>query len=55
MTLSNWTAAAPEMTLLTLICVVLVADLFVSDEQRRLTFWLSLGALLVTAWSIVAI
>jgi NADH-quinone oxidoreductase subunit N len=42
------------MTLLTLICVVLVADLFVSDEQRRLTFWLSLGALLVTAWSIVA-
>jgi NADH-quinone oxidoreductase subunit N len=45
--------AMPEMTLLGLICVVLVADLFVNDEQRVVTFWLSIAALAVTAASIV--
>jgi NADH-quinone oxidoreductase subunit N len=45
--------AMPEMTLLGLICVVLVADLFVSDEQRIITFWLSMLSLLITAASIV--
>ena len=42
-------AAAPEMTLLGLICVVLVADLFVDDENRIVTFWLSIVSLVITA------
>ena len=37
------------MTLLGLICVVLIADLFVDDENRVITFWLSMLALLITA------
>jgi len=37
------------MTLLGLICVVLLADLFVDDEHRMYTFWLSVISLLVTA------
>lgn len=53
----NWTtyiAAAPEMTVLGLICVVLVADLFVDDEHRVVTFWLSIAALGITLWSLIA-
>ncbi len=42
-------AAAPEMTLLGLICVVLVADLFVEDENRIFTFWLTIVSLAITA------
>jgi len=45
--------AAPEITLLGLICVVLVADLFLNDEQRVITFWLSIVALIITAASLV--
>ncbi len=41
------------MTLLGLICVVLLADLFVDDEHRVITFWLSIAALIVTAVSLV--
>jgi NADH-quinone oxidoreductase subunit N len=37
------------MTLLGLICVVLIADLFVDDENRVRTFWLSILALIITA------
>jgi NADH-quinone oxidoreductase subunit N len=54
MIFGQFTAAAPEITLLTLICVVLVADLFVRDEQRVITFWLTIASLAVTAWSILA-
>lgn len=53
----NWTdyiAAAPEMTVLGLICVVLVADLFVDDEHRVVTFWMAIGALGITLWSLLA-
>jgi len=53
----SWTdllPAAPEITLLCLICVVLVADLFVSNEKRVITFWLSIAALIVTGWSLMA-
>ena len=42
-------SAAPEMTLLGLICVVLIADLFVDDERRVFTFALSIVSLLITA------
>ena len=48
----NWIdyiTAAPEMTLLGLICVVMIADLFVDDEHRGVTFRLSLLSLAVTA------
>ena len=54
MSLSEFMPAAPEITLLSLICVVLVADLFVSDENRVITFWLSIAALAVTAWTLMA-
>ncbi|MDX1405832.1 MAG: NADH-quinone oxidoreductase subunit NuoN [Woeseiaceae bacterium] len=50
----QFTPAAPEITLLLLICVVLIADLFVKDEQRAATLWMSLAALAVTAWSLFA-
>ncbi len=54
MNLTDYLAAAPEMTLLGLICVVLIADLFISNERRVLTFWISLAALAITLYSIVA-
>jgi NADH-quinone oxidoreductase subunit N len=54
MIFGEFSAAAPEITLLTLICVVLIADLFVKDEQRVATFWLSIAALVVTAWALIA-
>jgi NADH-quinone oxidoreductase subunit N len=54
MIFGEFTAAAPEITLLIMICIVLVADLFISDENRVVTFWLAITALAVTAWSIVA-
>jgi len=47
-------SAAPEMTLLGLICVVLIADLFIDDEHRVYTFWLSMASLIVTAAVIYA-
>jgi NADH-quinone oxidoreductase subunit N len=48
----NWMdyiVASPEMTLLGLICVVMLADLFVEDENRAVTFWLTIASLLVVA------
>ncbi|MGB5510412.1 MAG: hypothetical protein WBM87_01755, partial [Woeseiaceae bacterium] len=50
----DYIAAAPEMTLLGLICVVLIADLFVDDDNRVRTFWLSIVSLAVTAAVIFA-
>ena len=47
----NWMdyiVAAPEMTLLGLICAVMLADLFTEDEDRGTTFWLTMLSLLVT-------
>ncbi len=46
--------AAPEMVLLALICVVLVADLFVEDDNRIVTFWLTIAALAVTLLTILS-
>ena len=45
--------AAPEMTLLAMLCVVLIADLFIRDSWRVVTFWLSLLALAATAAALV--
>ena len=51
----DYLVAAPEITLLGLICVVLIADLFIDDENRVRTFWISMasiGAMLfVIDWS----
>ena len=41
--------AAPEIFLLGAACLILVADLFISDRNRQLTYFLSLLALAVTA------
>jgi NADH-quinone oxidoreductase subunit N len=49
----QFSAAAPEITLLIMICVVLIADLFVTDENRAVTYWLSLAALALTGWSLM--
>ena len=54
MSWSELLPAAPEITLLSLICVVLIADLMVSDENRVITFWLSIAALAITGWSLLA-
>ncbi len=55
MELVDYLVAAPEIALLGLICVVLIADLFIDDENRVRTFWISLvslGALMfVLDWS----
>ena len=50
----SYIAAAPEMTLLGLICVVLVADLFVVEEHRILTFWMTIVSLGITLWVLFA-
>ena len=42
------------MTLLGLICVVMLVDLFVEDESRVITFWLSMISLAVTALVLAA-
>jgi NADH-quinone oxidoreductase subunit N len=47
MTAMNWLVVYPEIVLLAMTCVVAVADLFVTDSSRRLTFWLTQGTLLV--------
>ncbi len=39
--------------MLGLICVVLIADLFIDDERRVVTFWLSIVALAITAAALV--
>lgn len=54
MIFGEYTAAAPEITLLTAICVVLLADLFIRNERRVATVWLSIAALAVTAWALLA-
>ncbi|MBI3156173.1 MAG: NADH-quinone oxidoreductase subunit NuoN [Burkholderiales bacterium] len=43
----NWSAVLPEIWLLALTCVVLLADLAVRDPQRALTFWLTQAGVLV--------
>ncbi|EHR72403.1 proton-translocating NADH-quinone oxidoreductase, chain N [Burkholderiales bacterium JOSHI_001] len=46
----NWAVALPEMVLLGAACVVLLVDLFVTDEQRRPTFWLTQASIGLVAW-----
>ena len=47
-----WFVAAPEIVLLGLICVVLVADLFIEAEKRAITFWLTIVTLAITLYTV---
>jgi NADH-quinone oxidoreductase subunit N len=48
--LATMAPAIPEIVLLGLIAVVLVADLFIDDENRAATYWLTIGSLVGTAF-----
>ena len=50
MNLNNWMAISPEIVLLVLACLIALVDLFVTDTQRKLTFWLTQGALAIVAF-----
>lgn len=45
----NWLAIYPEILLLVMGCVVALVDLWVTDEQRRPTYWLTQLTLAVVA------
>jgi NADH-quinone oxidoreductase subunit N len=45
----NWIAIYPEIFLLVLACVVMLADVFSKDAQHRLAYWLTLAGLVVLA------
>ena len=45
----NWLVVYPEALLLLMACAVALADLFVTDERRRPTFWLTQASLVVVA------
>jgi NADH-quinone oxidoreductase subunit N len=45
----NWASVAPEIILLTMACVIALVDLFVEDETRGPTFWLTQASLAVVA------
>ena len=45
----NWSAVAPEIVLLTMACVIALVDLFIEDEQRGPTFWLTQASLAAVA------
>jgi NADH-quinone oxidoreductase subunit N len=47
--LATMAPAIPEIVLLGLIAVVLIADLFIDDENRAATYWLTIASLLGTA------
>lgn len=53
MNFSDLLPAAPEITLLGMICVVLLVDLFLRDDQRMITFWLTIGSLIATGAALV--
>ncbi|NIL93566.1 MAG: NADH-quinone oxidoreductase subunit NuoN [Woeseiaceae bacterium] len=54
MDISAYIFAAPEIVLLVLICVVLIADLFVDHERRMATYWMSMASLGITLWILLA-
>ena len=50
MTQMNWLVVYPEILLLVAACVIALVDLWVTDPQRGLTFWLTQGTLAVVAF-----
>jgi NADH-quinone oxidoreductase subunit N len=47
---SNWALIGPELVLLAMACVILIADLAVTSRQRSATYALTLGTLGLVAW-----
>ena len=47
---SNWLTVGPELVLLVMACVILIADLGVTSRLRSLTHGLTLGTLGLVAW-----
>jgi NADH-quinone oxidoreductase subunit N len=47
--LATMAPAMPEIVLLILVSLLLIADLFIKDEERHVTYWLTLVALVGTA------
>ncbi|WP_455221690.1 NADH-quinone oxidoreductase subunit NuoN [Kaarinaea lacus] len=45
----NFVPAIPELFVLSMACIILIADLYVSDERRVITYLLSLATLVVAA------
>ncbi len=54
MNLMNYIIAAPEIIILILICFVLIADLYIDDENRIITFWISIISLIILGLVIIA-
>ena len=54
MNLTNYIIAAPEIIFLILICFVLIADLYIDDENRIITFWISIISLIILGLVIIA-
>ncbi len=52
--LAQLAAVAPELTLLTLSCLVLLADLYIKESVRFITWLLTIGSLLITAAVVAA-
>ena len=50
--LNELTLASGEITLLALLCLVLVIDLFVSQEKRIITYWLTMATLAATTFMV---
>jgi NADH-quinone oxidoreductase subunit N len=50
----NLAAVMPEIALLTAACAILVLDLFLRDDRRAVSYWLTQAALLGTAWYVLA-
>jgi NADH-quinone oxidoreductase subunit N len=50
----NLAAVMPEIALLTAACAILVLDLFLRDDRRAVSYWLTQAALLGTAWHVLA-
>ena len=45
----NWLAVYPEIVLLTMACVVALVDLWVTDERRGPTYYLTQASLAIVA------
>lgn len=52
--MSQFAPATAEIILAGTTCLVLLADLFVPERRRELTYWLSMAALLATALGLLA-
>ncbi|MBI2994094.1 MAG: NADH-quinone oxidoreductase subunit NuoN [Gammaproteobacteria bacterium] len=49
-----WAPLAPEIALLSAACLLLIIDTLSRDEKRRLTYWLGLAALILSAVLVLA-